>query len=228
MSIVTAPPTTFATLTESACDSYTVPSGNQTYTVTGTYIDTIANVFGGDSIITINLTITTPNVDIVGLDSSYCISDSTIIISGVPSGGTFSGSGITGNVFNPSSVGIGMYEITYEYTDPNSCVGVVSQDVFVSNCTGATGILRNTLVNDLKLYPNPNTGLFTIGLDQQIEEDLVLTITNVLGQVVYDETLTNISGHLEKQVDLRTLPSGIYNLGVTSPNINISKKVILK
>ncbi len=39
------------------CDSYTVPSGNEIYTVSGTYMDTIANAAGCDSVITINLTI---------------------------------------------------------------------------------------------------------------------------------------------------------------------------
>jgi len=41
----------------SACDSYTVPSGDETYTTSGTYPDTIPNAVGCDSIITINLTI---------------------------------------------------------------------------------------------------------------------------------------------------------------------------
>ena len=40
-----------------ACDSYTVPSGDETYTSSGTYIDTVPNTIGCDSILTINLTI---------------------------------------------------------------------------------------------------------------------------------------------------------------------------
>ena len=40
-----------------ACDSYTVPSGDETYTVSGTYMDTIPNTAGCDSVMTITVTI---------------------------------------------------------------------------------------------------------------------------------------------------------------------------
>ncbi len=40
-----------------ACDSYTSPSGNYTWTSTGIYIDTIPNFVGCDSIMTITLTV---------------------------------------------------------------------------------------------------------------------------------------------------------------------------
>ncbi|HEY6162324.1 MAG TPA: LamG-like jellyroll fold domain-containing protein [Bacteroidia bacterium] len=45
------------TITTTACNSYTVPSGNMTYTASGTYQDTIPRVYCGDSLLTINLTI---------------------------------------------------------------------------------------------------------------------------------------------------------------------------
>jgi uncharacterized repeat protein (TIGR03803 family) len=47
----------YNTLDVTVCDSYTVPSGNNTYTASGTYTDTIPNSCGADSIITINLTV---------------------------------------------------------------------------------------------------------------------------------------------------------------------------
>jgi hypothetical protein len=46
-----------STETIMACDSYTSPSGNYVWTSSGTYIDTIPNSVGCDSIITINLTV---------------------------------------------------------------------------------------------------------------------------------------------------------------------------
>ncbi|WP_343747271.1 MopE-related protein [Fluviicola sp.] len=49
---------TTSTISPVACGSYTVPSTDETYSVSGTYHDTIPNAAGCDSIITINLTIT--------------------------------------------------------------------------------------------------------------------------------------------------------------------------
>lgn len=48
---------TYATITETTCESYTSPSGNYTWTSTGTYMDTIPNAAGCDSVLTIDLTI---------------------------------------------------------------------------------------------------------------------------------------------------------------------------
>lgn len=49
---------TTATISPVACGSYTVPSTDETYMVSGTYMDTIPNAAGCDSILTINLTMT--------------------------------------------------------------------------------------------------------------------------------------------------------------------------
>lgn len=57
---------TFATMTATSCNSYTLPSGN-TVTTSGNYLDTIPNTQCGDSIITVNLTInnnTSSNTDL--------------------------------------------------------------------------------------------------------------------------------------------------------------------
>jgi len=51
---------TFNAINASACETYTVPSGDETHTTSGVYNDTILNTAGCDSIITINLTINHP------------------------------------------------------------------------------------------------------------------------------------------------------------------------
>lgn len=51
-----APPT-YSSIDVSSCMSYTSPSGNYTWTQDGVYTDTISNSVGGDSIITISLSI---------------------------------------------------------------------------------------------------------------------------------------------------------------------------
>lgn len=49
----------FASISVSTCNNYVSPSGNYTWNVSGTYVDTIGNAAGCDSIITILLTIDT-------------------------------------------------------------------------------------------------------------------------------------------------------------------------
>lgn len=61
-----------------------------------------------------------------GNDVEMCISEPVLTLSGTPSGGTFSGTGITDaimGIFDPAIAGAGTFIITYTYTDPvTNCV----------------------------------------------------------------------------------------------------------
>lgn len=68
-----------------------------------------------------------PVVSFTGLPLIKC--DSTpVTLSGSPSGGTFSGTGVMGNTFTPTTSGT--YTITYSYTT-SGCTGTISQQVVV-------------------------------------------------------------------------------------------------
>jgi len=56
---------TSSTIIEEACETYTSPSGNHTWTESGIYQDIIPNAEGCDSVITINLTINEPTSNTV-------------------------------------------------------------------------------------------------------------------------------------------------------------------
>ncbi|MBL4702907.1 MAG: LamG domain-containing protein, partial [Flavobacteriales bacterium] len=62
-----------------ACDNYTSPSGNYNWTSSNTYMDTILNMGGCDSVLTINLTITnsTSGTDVQTACDSYLWIDGT-------------------------------------------------------------------------------------------------------------------------------------------------------
>jgi len=67
-------PNSFATVNIGACDSLVSPSGNYVWTASGIYNDTIPSASNCDSIITVNLTIstaTTSSVDITACDSYF-------------------------------------------------------------------------------------------------------------------------------------------------------------
>ncbi|MCO6461539.1 MAG: gliding motility-associated C-terminal domain-containing protein [Saprospiraceae bacterium] len=74
-----------------------------------------------------------PTVSITPV-SPLCSDDPPVTISGSPSGGTWTGPGVTGNTFDPAAAGPGSHEITYTYTDGNGCSGSAMMTIIVNNC----------------------------------------------------------------------------------------------
>ena len=71
----------------------------------------------GDSVIFLTVVNPLPVVD-AGAYPPVCIDAADVNLTGSPSGGTFSGTGVLGNLFDPS---VGTQIITYNYTDINGC-----------------------------------------------------------------------------------------------------------
>jgi len=69
---------------------------------------------------------------------SLCITSPVLSLAHVsPSGGTYSGPGVTGYSFDPAAAGAGTHIITYDYTDPNTgCPNSSSAQIVIS--TGLT------------------------------------------------------------------------------------------
>jgi len=72
-----------------------------------------------------------PVVNFIGLSPEYCIDAPNDTLIGFPTGGTFSGAGITGNIFDASAAGAGSHVITYSFTDGNACTNTFTRTVIV-------------------------------------------------------------------------------------------------
>jgi len=85
-----------------------------TQLITYNYTDPAGCTGSGTTTITVN---PLPIVD-AGVYSAACSNGSNVALTGIPSGGTFTGTGVTGSAFNPTS---GTQTITYSYTNGNGC-----------------------------------------------------------------------------------------------------------
>ena len=56
---------------------------------------------------------TQPTASIAGLDTAYNITDPVVSLTGNPTGGTFTGNGITGNQYDPALAGLGYDTVVY-------------------------------------------------------------------------------------------------------------------
>lgn len=155
---------------------------------------------------------------ITGLNQIYCLNSPADTISGYPQGGTFSGLGISGNIFHPNISGLGAHQIYYNYTDSYSCSGSATSWVTVESCTG---IENNTVNNPIRIYPNPSGGVFVVDLGSSYE-NTSLTITDLYGKIVINEKFNN-----ERILNiLLNEPSGIYIVIICTDKVNSRFRLI--
>ena len=83
---------------------------------------------------TISITINAlPSLNL-GYSEAYCYDAGNQTLSPSPSGGTWSGNGITNSsgIFNPSIAGNGVHNLTYSFTDANSCTNTAIKEITVN------------------------------------------------------------------------------------------------
>jgi large repetitive protein len=155
-----------------------VPTGSGSFTISVTGIDTngCRNIASAPLIV-----YPLPNVN-AGPDDTICANPNQYSLLGAtPPGGGWSGTNVTGGMFNPSTVG--SYTLTYTYTDGNYCTDADTRVINVISAVPVTATPADTAfcLNDPPFYlsgaptggtwsgttaqatamVNANTGLFT-------------------------------------------------------------------
>ena len=193
---------------------HVITSGNYTWTSSDIYADTIPNMLGCDSVITVNLTINkvdtaisqtgvTLSADVSGMAYQWldCINGNSIL------------SGETNQSFTATVNGNYAVEIT-----ENSCVDT-------SSCYTITtvGIIENNFENILVIYPNPSNGDFTIDLGAMYEKTTI-TITDIYGGIIEKATY-----HQSQILHLTIEASmGVYFMTVSVEREQVVVKLVTK
>src|SRR6476661_155464 len=61
----------------------------------------------------------------------------------------------------------------------------------------------------LVIYPNPSTGIIHLTINNQEGKKVELTVLNVIGTVMYRETLTELNDRYTKTLDLSKFANGL-------------------
>ncbi len=134
---------------------------------------------------------------------------------GSPSGGSYSGPGVSAGIFDPMSAAIGVNIIVYTFTDINGCTGTASDTIYVDICLGVEIPSGNVLFT---LYPNPNGGSFSLATNEHGS----VMITDASGRLVETRSLANTVTQFNIAVP------GMYFVTVTDSNgISVTKPVVV-
>jgi hypothetical protein len=78
------------------------------------------------------------------------------------------------------------------------------------------------------VYPNPSKGIVHLTLAGFKGEKTELRIMNVIGNVVYRETLTEPEDRFTKTIDLTKSANGLYYVKLESEDFSQIRKIILE
>lgn len=191
----------------------------------GTYSVVVTNSTSCKSSDVINITSKpNPTVSLVFAGQTrFCPTESIRLLSeGAPSGGVYIGSGITGTNFSANAAGQGTYIIYYNYTAANGCSNLAKDTLIVNACVGVEELQNNLGLN---VYPNPNSGLFTLEINANSDINAHISVTSIDGRLVYED---HADGNIliTKSINISELANGIYYLTVSSKDAKRTYKVL--
>ena len=142
---------------------------------------------------------------------------------------TLTGNGASTYTWNPGSLTGSAVAVTptvnttYTVNGLNSfgCPGATTITQVVQSCTGVMDL--NSANFQLKLYPNPTTGMFTIELSS-MNASATLEIYNAIGQLVMSSELTSYS----TIVNTDQITKGVYVVRVKEGNAVIKTTKLIK
>jgi secreted PhoX family phosphatase len=207
-----------------------IAQGNTfTPSVSGTYYATQAQNACTSEATSIMVTVhLLPEVALTGLNSSYYVNDIPVVVSGIPQGGSFAGTGLNGQYFVPAEAGVGgPYAITYTYTDATTgCSNTATNLVTVNAILGVFTMPNGTGIN---LYPNPANEEMNLQILSAQGEQIDLKMMDAAGKVLFKQQVSGMNQEVYSfnlNRNELNLASGTYFLHVNVNEYNAVLKVI--
>jgi Secretion system C-terminal sorting domain len=80
----------------------------------------------------------------------------------------------------------------------------------------------------LLVYPNPSTGIVHVAINGFEGRKLELRVLNVIGTVMYRETLTELNDRYTRTLDLSKFANGLYYIKLESDTSSEMRKLVIR
>lgn len=80
----------------------------------------------------------------------------------------------------------------------------------------------------LLVYPNPSTGIVHLTINNLQGKKVELSVLNVIGSVMYRETVTELNDRYTKTLDLSKFANGLYYVRLESENTSQMCKLVIR
>ncbi|MEI6408538.1 MAG: PKD domain-containing protein [Bacteroidota bacterium] len=185
-----------------------------TYSAPGTYNVslTVTNAFGSNSV-------TIPNYIVAqGLPAAsfnFVVNLGTVSFTNNSFNATSYnwnfGDGSSSNVANPTHTYAATGTYTVELTAINPCGASTLQQVVSVTVTGTN---TPEWLSQFRVFPNPNTGVFSIEMQGESASEVEFTLFNTVGELVKRETAEFNTGNLLRTFQFGEMPAAMYTMRI--------------
>jgi hypothetical protein len=106
----------------------------------------------------------------------------------------------------------------------NNYTGIADATTWNFTVTTTTGIKNSPSDESIVIYPNPSIGTFTVKVNDRAADNIRITITDCIGQVVYKKLYKSAA---ELNIDLSAEKKGVYFIEINADNRSIARKKIM-
>ena len=192
----------------------------------GTYIVTISPNCGGSHTDTVEVVERTPVADFTSSANGRTVN--------------YSNTSLEGDTFMwvintpPENDTIWTKDLNYQFPSNgpftvtlfvmNNCDTVSTSEEFITYL----GYENTSLDKSISVMPNPTSDIVHINFGNTDTENLNIELTDIKGQLVYSERLTNVGKSSRKTIDVSHLNKGMYILRFTTAEDVATKRLIVK
>lgn len=133
--------------------------------------------------------------------------------------GTFSGNQVPDPIESPT----GTFLLKFESNGFNTSSGFDA-----SYTTSNVGTVKDVVISNLSLSPNPAKQYTILRFSNSQPCDILLTICDISGKLLYSEKIGKSKGSLEKTLSLSNFEPGIYLIRLENDNGAIVRKLIIE
>ncbi len=160
-----------------------------------------------------------------GMSPQYTWKHNSTVLQGPSSNATYSTSGLTNG-----------YTVKCVISSSLTCAfpaGNTSNVITMTiNCKTGTTVINNIdgsneSNNAIEVYPNPSDGNVTMEFTIIDKSNYKIELRNVLGQLIYQESLNDYSGDYTKQINAAQYGKGMYIVNLSDGNSQITKNFMV-
>ncbi|MBX7240555.1 MAG: T9SS type A sorting domain-containing protein [Bacteroidia bacterium] len=134
---------------------------------------------------------------------------------------------LTGNVVgvtNPfTASSYGNYQVNVLYQSIPQCSTTINLGYFVP--TAITGGFNLT---EVRIYPNPTSGDLNVNMFSPDNQDILLSVKDLLGREILSKKLTGVYGEINEHFSLSGLPRGVYLFNIETPSGSRNEKIMFE